>query len=83
MTDHDAASGADEYRQRDTNCANCGHLALVHLVDDEERRECRACHCAQYVIPHETDGAPCWCEPVIENHGFSNVIIHRSKETGH
>ena len=29
-------------------CANCGHEARDHMVDDEERRECAACMCKQY-----------------------------------
>ena len=30
-------------------CSNCGCVVTDHAVDDEERRECRACECKQFV----------------------------------
>ena len=29
-------------------CANCGHEARDHMVEDEERTNCAACECKQY-----------------------------------
>jgi len=33
-------------------CARCGHKATLHVVDDEERRECMewGCTCEQFEI---------------------------------
>lgn len=31
-----------------TRCLNCGCVASLHVVDDEERRECMGCECAAY-----------------------------------
>jgi hypothetical protein len=30
------------------SCVQCGHGAVYHAVDDEERRECTLCDCKQY-----------------------------------
>lgn len=40
-------------QKRDTHdglyrCARCGCPAVDHVVDGEERRECRCCECTQY-----------------------------------
>lgn len=35
----------------DPRCSRCGDPASSHEVDDEERRECRLCECAQYEAP--------------------------------
>jgi hypothetical protein len=34
-------------------CERCGHKATMHVVDDEERRECMewCCNCEQYEHP--------------------------------
>jgi len=36
-------------------CERCGHKATLHVVDDEERRECMewGCGCEQFVAPKD------------------------------
>jgi hypothetical protein len=34
-----------------TRCVRCGDPADDHVVDDEERRECRLCECTRYEAP--------------------------------
>jgi len=41
-----------------TRCIRCGHASTQHAVDDEERRECNYCACAQFECAKCEHGFP-------------------------
>jgi hypothetical protein len=45
----------------DSAVCTCGHHASVHAVDDEERRQCIHCDCAQFEcsVDHDATSEPC------------------------
>lgn len=68
-----------------TSCPRCGAFAFFDVATPEACPFCPPHGSTVHVYPqygraHETDGAKCWCEPLLESHGNGAfVYVHREQ----